>query len=135
MFPFTTDIKAERAAGSAGGESAQPVEALLIGSAVIIHDGLSKVVTVSQRLSGNVGASRVDGIESYIGGLIASQLGGKLVGQPAIQTRSLASVIIDDFVTSVFEQANALGARPRTKPLEPAVDHAQSYQTVKRRID
>src|SRR5439155_10399493 len=98
---------------SAAGKPTDEVGAVLIRTPVVIHDGLCKVITISEGLAGDASNTRVDRIKLGVMLLIGSiQLRSKLASQRRIKPRDLAGGKIISVVGSFVQQAGAFMPGP-----------------------
>src|SRR5450432_520497 len=67
MFVFAANDKAEHAGGATGRESGEAAGSLLIWTAIVIHNGLAKVITIGEWRAGDAGDAGVHRIDADVG--------------------------------------------------------------------
>src|SRR5258708_169571 len=116
------------------------VEPFLVRSAKIIYHRLPEVIAIRKWLSRDSGHSCVDGFDAPAKLSVATFSLEFVVEFGLEQAKNLfclwsTAAFPIHRVRSLLQKPDALIARPRPHPCEPAVNHAHSNQAVKSRIN
>ncbi len=140
MLKFAANVTCQGTILGPSGQARSVIEALFLGSAVIIHDGLSEVIAVGERFAddlGGPGVSRLHLQRSILAAIEQDNFPAEFFLQGRVKRRGFAGLdfVICDAIRSFFDLTRTFHARPGTHIGEPAVNVSERSQAIHRWVN
>ena len=107
------------------------VEAFRVGAAVVVHDGLTGVVGIAQRLPGDAEHAGIDRFDFGVAAMRIHrdlQVGSQFAAQRAVDLLCFVAVAVVDFAGRLIQHVGDTGARVRPHAEKDCVDEAERIE-------